>query len=269
MSGGPLGIIVAGALGSFGGGGANKKSTRKIGPIVAGITVRERHTDTLEITEHPVEQGAAISDHVYKRPASVVIEVSWSNSVAKPQSLVGSLTSALVNRIIGQAVNGITSAASKAIGGSAIGNLAVGKLQSAVSGIGTSLGLQTNTGTGKGTSVIQDVYQSLLKLQDSHTLIDIYTGKRVYKNMLIKTITTESDVLSENALPVTLECVQVLIVKTTVVSVSAPASAQAAPEKTAPPQDTGAKQTQPVEMTDVQRQVALQNAFYAQSKYSN
>jgi hypothetical protein len=43
--------------------------SRKIGVIIPDVVVSEKHSDTLEITEHPVETGAAISDHAYKRPA--------------------------------------------------------------------------------------------------------------------------------------------------------------------------------------------------------
>ncbi len=53
---------------------------RSIGTIVANVTISEQHNDDLVITEHPVEQGAAITDHAYKQPAIVVIRAAWSNS---------------------------------------------------------------------------------------------------------------------------------------------------------------------------------------------
>lgn len=46
----------------------------------AYVTLREQHHDELVITDHPVEQGAAISDHAYKKPAEVVLTIGWSNS---------------------------------------------------------------------------------------------------------------------------------------------------------------------------------------------
>ncbi|EHS7019684.1 hypothetical protein HmCmsJML134_00106 [Escherichia coli] len=51
---------------------------RKIGLIVPSVVVSEKHSDTLEITEHPVEIGAAVADHAYKRPSEVVMEVGFS-----------------------------------------------------------------------------------------------------------------------------------------------------------------------------------------------
>jgi hypothetical protein len=51
---------------------------RSIGGIIAAVTIQEHHDDDLQITEHPVEQGAPITDHAFKRPASVTIRAGWS-----------------------------------------------------------------------------------------------------------------------------------------------------------------------------------------------
>lgn len=53
---------------------------RNIGGFVADVTIEEQHVDRMRITEHPVEQGAAITDHAYKMPAQVTIRAGWSNS---------------------------------------------------------------------------------------------------------------------------------------------------------------------------------------------
>lgn len=53
---------------------------RNIGGFVADVTVEEIHDDELGITRQPVEQGAAITDHAYKEPSSVMIKTGWSNS---------------------------------------------------------------------------------------------------------------------------------------------------------------------------------------------
>ena len=53
---------------------------RSIGGIVADATIEEIGIDELAITDHPVEQGAAITDHAYKRPARLLIRAGWSNS---------------------------------------------------------------------------------------------------------------------------------------------------------------------------------------------
>lgn len=53
---------------------------RNIGGFVADITITEEHSDETVITEHPVEQGAEITDHSYLRPGTVTITAGWSNS---------------------------------------------------------------------------------------------------------------------------------------------------------------------------------------------
>lgn len=55
----------------------NQRS-RKIGLIIPDVVVSEKHQDALEITEHPVEIGASVSDHSYKRPAEVTMETGFS-----------------------------------------------------------------------------------------------------------------------------------------------------------------------------------------------
>lgn len=58
--------------------------------IVIQATLEEVLTDTLEVTNHPVELGAEISDHAYMRPAEVVLRCGWSNSSF--ESIIGTVT---------------------------------------------------------------------------------------------------------------------------------------------------------------------------------
>jgi hypothetical protein len=46
----------------------------------AEVTVSEDHEDDLVITQHPVEYGAAITDHAYKQPSQLRLRVGWSAS---------------------------------------------------------------------------------------------------------------------------------------------------------------------------------------------
>ncbi|OON35598.1 hypothetical protein BTJ39_22240 [Izhakiella australiensis] len=52
--------------------------SRRIGIIVPDVVIREKHSDTLEITEHPVEDSAPVADHAFKRPAELVMEVGFA-----------------------------------------------------------------------------------------------------------------------------------------------------------------------------------------------
>jgi hypothetical protein len=267
MSGsGGLGIIIAGAVGTLGGVGNTPKLRRSIGPIIANITIDEHHTDILEITQHPVEQGASISDHVFIRPFEVTIRCSWSNSPSSPGSLVGNIAGALTNKAVGALSSAVTNAAHNVIGGSALTNLAVANLQGLTESALTSFGATVNTGTGTGTTVVQDVYASLQKLQQSETPFDVYTGKRMYTNMMIKMLTADTDKTTENSLSATLQCQQIIIVNTVVTSVPSDPSNQTAPQDTAPPANVG---TQQLTAINASQNPGLQAAFTSAIKTPN
>ena len=55
-----------------------QQQSRRIGLIVPSVVISEKHDDSLEITEHPVEVGAAISDHAFRRPSGVVMQDTTS-----------------------------------------------------------------------------------------------------------------------------------------------------------------------------------------------
>lgn len=54
------------------------QQSRKIGVVVPDVVVSEKHNDQLEITNHPVEVGAAVNDHAYKQPSEVVMECGFA-----------------------------------------------------------------------------------------------------------------------------------------------------------------------------------------------
>lgn len=67
---GPLGNLVTALF----------KPSRAIGPFATQVTIEELGHDELQITDHPVEIGAMITDHAFKRPAEVIIRCGFSNS---------------------------------------------------------------------------------------------------------------------------------------------------------------------------------------------
>lgn len=185
-----------------------------VGSLVARATLREVHRDTLEITDHPIEQGAAISDHAFKRPAEVVIECGWSNTPSLPGGIRGATTA-----LIGGAIP------------------AAGAALAVLDTVGTVKTLLN----GDGVDQVRATYQQLLELQSSRIPFDIYTGKRVYKNMLFRELTTTTDMATENSLLITATCRQVILVATRTISLPINTSAQAAPAKTTPTTDLGQK----------------------------
>lgn len=177
--------------------------------IVAQATIEEMHSDEAEITDHPVEQGATISDHAFARPSEVVITCGWSNS----PTVTGPL-----NQLIGAAAN-----ASPAI--------------QAVVGAAEFVGGVINLLNG-GQDAITKAYQWLLTVYNTRTLLDVHTGRRPYQNMLIKSLVLTTDHRTENAMLIRVTCRQILMATTQTVLLQNSA-VMANPEKNATPKSMG------------------------------
>jgi hypothetical protein len=169
---------------------------RNIGGFIADVTIEEHHRDSLAITEHPIEQGAAIADHSFLRPAHVTIRAGWSNS---------SVTSAR-------------------------------RLATAFQTQSLSPIFDTN--------YIRTVYGQLRDLQATREPFDVVTGKRSYSNMLMENLLVHTDERSENALMVTCDCREVILVGTSTISIPN-ASSQQTPQLNQPTIDNGQKQLTP------------------------
>lgn len=184
--------------------------------IKAQATIREIHNDELEVTEHPVEVGAMISDHAYKRPAELVLEIAWSNSPSGFGPLVNAgLSAATAAGGANQQINRVVNAA--AIGAAVLG--AGQLLQSS----------QLGSGVGQY-GQINSIYDQLRTLQINRALFSIQTGKRLYKNMICKSLVIETEQKSENALFVIMNCKEVLLVNSQTVLLAG--NTQANPGKT-------------------------------------
>ncbi|MBI6548586.1 phage baseplate protein [Xenorhabdus lircayensis] len=169
------------------------QNTRKIEMIVPSVVISEKHMDSTEITEHPVQRGAAISDHAYDKPSEVTMELGFAGG--------GSL-----------------------IDGFDTSNISM---------------FDINTGATLGKSP-KEIYQQLLKLKSSKMPFDVTTGKRQYKNMLIRAIEVTTDKTSENVLMVVLTLREVIIVETTTVTgITAPPERMQFPHDTGPVVDRG------------------------------
>jgi hypothetical protein len=156
---------------------------RLIGTMIPDVVVEEAHRDQLVITDHPVERGAAISDHAFKLPSEVEIRCGWSNSSAGVEGYV------------------------------------------------------------------QAVYEEFLELQASRVPFAVFTGKRSYTNMLVRSLEVTTDQHSEHALYVTAGLREIIIVDTQTTSVPSQ-DKQASPSQTASIANTGSKQLQVSSLAD-------------------
>jgi hypothetical protein len=151
---------------------------RSVGGVSFQCTIREDHSDELAITQHPVEQGAAITDHAYKQPAVLTIEAGSSNS---------------------------------------------------------------SPDAAGDPEFVSDLYDTFLGFQTNRELLSVVTGKRLYSNMLVRSLQVTTDKDTEFVLMVRMTLQQVIIVQTKLTTVPDPSS-QADPSKTSGVQSTGTVQ---------------------------
>lgn len=186
---------------------------RAIGPEIAGspagasyfiadVTESEEHRDELFITEHPIQAGANISDHAYKRPAQVQLSLGWSNSKF----------------------------------------------------------------TNFDPYYINKVYIGLLRFQSDRAPFALYTGKRVYYNMLISNLTVQTDAENEFVLRLQATCVQVFIVNTQTTSISTNSNNQSNPQSTQPTTNNGTQTTSPAPNVN---STSYSNAFGSSASTGN
>lgn len=165
------------------------KNGRLIGNIIPDVTIEESTTDSIELTSHPVQQGAAITDHKYRKPVTLKMNIM-------------------------QAGNDQADLATK--------------------------------------------YKSLVDLQNSTSLFDVTTPKRIYKNMQIKSLGVTTDKNTENILSISADMQEVIIVNVTVTNVPARAK-QKTPAKTGATENAGAKSA--TTETNPKRTSALSTLF--------
>ncbi|WP_236237704.1 phage baseplate protein [Pseudomonas faucium] len=96
-------------------------------------------------------------------------------------------------------------------------------------------------GDAFGSDYVSGIYNQLLALQQSRQPFDVSTGKRIYPNMLMRSLTQTTDPTSEFTLMVTAVFRQVLIVNTAATTLP-PRDDQASPADTAETQSMGDKQ---------------------------
>jgi len=61
--------------------GGYLRPLRGFGGVYPDAVIEEAHYDSVQMTEHPVEHGASITDHAFVRPKDLIIWCGWSASV--------------------------------------------------------------------------------------------------------------------------------------------------------------------------------------------
>jgi hypothetical protein len=149
---------------------------RSIGAFKATITVEENALDELEITEHPIQQGASITDHAYSRPSLITISVLCNDDDAP----------------------------------------------------------------------LSETYAKILSIQSSRSLLKVITGKRIYRNMLVRSIEQKTDIENEKILNLSVQLQQVIIATLASASVP-PRNRMGNAKKTGSTENAGQKRAEPAQ----------------------
>ena len=163
-------------------GPATFRSTRRIGnDFTAYLTVDETGEDELEISEHPVQEGAEVTDNAYKKNATLNLTIQFSEA----ETFVP----------------------------------------------------------------LDETYRRMLELQESRVPFEVVTGKRLYTNMLFKSLRCTTDRKTDSVLVIqaVLREIKITQVSTTTVP---PRAKQQNPGKTGATQRAGNKKAKEVKPQD-------------------
>ena len=167
-----------------------------IGDVMLDAELGESHTSDLRVTDNPVESGAEVSDHSVVMPKAVTIEgvvVEYEPTIGTIAGL-GSMiprTAADFLNLLPMAISFATNTAQTQAYASRVLSSYSGPGASLVSGTTRALApwlpdLSDVASVLTGASPrIKRIYESLLRLQKNGKTIDIQTGLRLYKSMLI------------------------------------------------------------------------------------
>ncbi|CAG9411396.1 TPA: phage baseplate protein [Providencia alcalifaciens] len=187
--------------------------TRAIGDFELDCTVREEHTSSLRMTKNPIESGADIADHAILEPKVLTITgiVVGYEPPRHFKKLMG-----IDNRVLDEyplpiEVSGGTHQAlamiEQYISSAVLMNDRVTKVLAPwypKTNVGATDGSQTRDRVGRA-------YESLLSIQKSGETIDVQTGIRLYKNMMITNIGISQD--KPGAVEITLTLEEIFIVE--------------------------------------------------------
>lgn len=223
----------------------------EIGDIWIDVSVRESHSAQAEVSEHPVEEGAAIADHVRPTPRTIEIEGLVTNHpIEVPQSHAGGARASKAPRSIEVAMNPLPRIApdTRQIEGEpSVGVVGfVPGVDQAVALLGAlKLDVRTKqrfamqqytTDPTARTSYriealnfsepfnrVEEVHAALLRIVDESQLVTVVTALITYKNVALTDLQVErSSEVGRNALKFTATGRVLRLVSTEVVALNLP-----------------------------------------------
>jgi hypothetical protein len=162
-----------------------------IDALTLDVTIQETHTANAEITEHPVEQGADITDHVRPKPVELRMEGIITDTPID-DSLIASVT--------------------RSVPGLGLGVATYGVVKSLLA----------------GASLARSAFDRLRQFRDNGTPVGIFTPYRSYSNMVMDSLVVTRDKDTGEALHFVATFREVLFVTSGVATITLPPAAQAA-----------------------------------------
>lgn len=133
--------------------------------VLPNLVLQERHHDAVEVTEQPVEFGAAITDHSFRVPSRLLLTYGYSNA-----SYIGA--------------------------GSDFSNFSLSNLAHDL--------------TQFGEGYVSEVYEKLFNTMEARYICEVVTTKRVYNNMIITDLETETDDKTAYSMIINIEMREIL-----------------------------------------------------------
>lgn len=163
--------------------------------IQIDVTTSEEHGFSSKATEHPVEDGSFVTDHLIKSPRRFSLVGIISDD---PISISPSPTDSI-----------------DGVGGSVIGGAPKTESSKISSKLGSSL---LSKGEGKLSKIAFEIFQSMY---DNRLLLTIITELETYTNMVLEDFKVNKNARTANALPLTASFKEVVIAVSEVVEVPA------------------------------------------------
>lgn len=178
-----MGTPPPGALGTVPG------SATMLDALTIDVTLSEVHTMNSDITEHPMEEGADVTDHVRPKPVELRMEGLITETPIDDSLLAAAIRAAPVLGIAAGAVTAVSSLL-------------------------------------KGTSLSKTAFDKLRGFRDNVTLLSIFTPYRSYSKMVLETLVINRD--HDEALKFTATFRELTFVSSGITSITLPPVAQSA-----------------------------------------
>nr|WP_308410064.1 hypothetical protein [Providencia stuartii] len=169
--------------------------TRTIGQFELDCTIREAHTSALRITKNPVESGADIADHAFLEPKSLSITgtVVGYEPAKYFNDFLGFDTEAMGEYPLPLEISSSIRQAEAMLGQYiTIGRVLANKVQKVIAPWYPDV-LKPFADSSQTLDRAGRAYESLLAIQKMGEPIDVQTGLRLYKNMMLTSIGATQD----------------------------------------------------------------------------